>query len=152
MPEIASELIAAFKRGNKVLICGNGGSASQAQHFAAELMGRFEHDRPALPALSLTTDTSVITAIGNDLGFDYIFSRQVEGLGVKGDILIILSTSGGSLNCIEAEIAAKEKKMLVINFPTKKEMGYATTAQVQEYHLKLIHQICREVEGAFLEN
>lgn len=96
-PEIlrgAQEIIASLDAGNKILVCGNGGSAADAQHFAAELIGRFERERPSYPAIALTTDTSTLTAIGNDYGFEHVFSRQVAGLGRKGDLLIAISTSG----------------------------------------------------------
>lgn len=148
---IAQTIIAAFKKGNKVLICGNGGSAAESQHFAAELMGRFEHDRRALPALALTTDTSILTAVSNDYDFVNVFSRQIEALGKKGDVLIILSTSGSSFNCLEAEDMAREKKMDVIWFPSNSQLG-TKTYKTQEEHLRLIHAVCRIVEEAFLEN
>ena len=92
------------------MVCGNGGSAADAQHFAAEIIGRFEKERIALPAIALTTDTSALTALGNDYGYDFVFSRQVEGLGVKGDTLVGISTSGNSENVIKAvEVGKKEK-------------------------------------------
>ena len=108
----SAELISkAFKTRKKLLICGNGGSASDAQHFAAEMIGRFKKNRISLPALALNTDTSAITAIGNDYDFSKIFSRQIEGIGNSGDILFAISTSGKSLNIINAAIAAKKKKI-----------------------------------------
>ena len=113
-----SEIISAaglisnsFKKNKKLLICGNGGSASDAQHFAAELIGRFKKNRISLPAIALNTDTSAITAIANDYDYELIFSRQIEGLGAKGDILLVISTSGNSKNIKEAISAAKKKKI-----------------------------------------
>jgi D-sedoheptulose 7-phosphate isomerase len=145
--QIASQIIDAFRQNHKLLICGNGGSAAEAQHFAAELVCRFERDRRALPALALSTDSSILTAWSNDnpKGFEEIFSRQIEALGQPGDVLITLSTSGKSKNCLRAEATAKKQKMIVIPFP---RLGSGTAA-IQEYQLKLIHQICRLVEKAF---
>src|SRR3990167_7729384 len=102
----SKDIIDCFERGNKILICGNGGSAAEAQHFSSELVGHFEIKRKALPAIALTTDSSTLTAIGNDDGYENVFSRQVEALGNKGDILFILSTSGKSQNCLKAEVIA----------------------------------------------
>ena len=107
--KICSKVIECLKNGNKILICGNGGSAADSQHFAAELIGRYKLERASLPAISLTTDTSIITAIGNDYGYDKIFSKQVEGLAQSGDILIGISTSGNSQNILEAYNVAKSK-------------------------------------------
>ena len=107
-------LAQALSDGRRVLSCGNGGSAADAQHFAAELIGRFEKEREALPAVALSTDTSALTAIGNDYGFDRVFSRQVEGLGQEGDILLAISTSGNSPNVVQAIEAAHSRKMRVI--------------------------------------
>ena len=142
---IAKELIACFKRGNKLMICGNGGSAAEAQHFAAELVGNFEQKRQALSAIALTTDTSILTAIANDFNFTYIFTRQVEALGKEDDILILLSTSGKSHNVISAKVTAEERGLKVIDFPRKGN----STAKIQEYQLKLIHDVCRITEKAF---
>src|SRR5260221_11491565 len=111
----AGEAVAqALKSGKKALACGNGGSAADAQHFAAELVGRFERERPGLPAVSLTTDTSALTAIANDYDFDRVFSKQVEALGAEGDILLAISTSGNSKNVIEAAKAAQARTLVVI--------------------------------------
>ncbi len=107
-------LAAALKSGKKALACGNGGSAADSQHFAAELVGRFERERPGLPAVSLTTDTSALTAIANDYDFDRVFSKQVEALGAEGDILLAISTSGSSKNVVEAMKAAQARKLVVI--------------------------------------
>ena len=112
--EIAGKiLVNALNRGNKILICGNGGSAADSQHMAAEIIGRFEVERRAFPAIALNTDTSILTAVGNDYGFNDIFSRQVQGLGNAGDVLIGISTSGNSKNVIAAIHAAKQKNILV---------------------------------------
>ncbi|MBI5066072.1 SIS domain-containing protein [Candidatus Woesearchaeota archaeon] len=169
----AKVLITALKNKHKVLICGNGGSASQAQHFSAELVGRFEKERTALPAIALTTDTSIITAVGNDYGFEKVFSRQVEALGQQGDVLITLSTSGNSKNIIAAIETALNKKMEVINllgkdggiiakFDWESELISATqtqniiipssnTARIQESHLLIIHILCKLIEDEFFK-
>jgi D-sedoheptulose 7-phosphate isomerase len=107
LEEMARVCITALKSGRKLLLCGNGGSAADAQHIAAELIGRFKHERKSLPAIALTTDTSILTAMANDYSFDVVFSRQVEGLGESGDVLIALSTSGNSKNVLEAVSKAK---------------------------------------------
>ena len=117
--EISNEIIECLKRGNKILIAGNGGSASDAQHFAGELVGRFLFNRDALAAICLNTDTSVMTCIANDYSYDDIFSRQVDGIGEKGDIFIGISTSGNSKNIINAVEKAKEKNMKTISFVGK---------------------------------
>lgn len=146
--EIAQKIVTAFKFGYFVYVCGCGGSAAEAQHFASELMGKFEKKRRALPAIALTTDTSALTAIGNDYGFEYVFSRQIEALGRHGDILITLSTSGTSPAIIKAQETALKTGMTVIPFPTNFQLN-KSTAETQEEHLRLIHAICREVEGKF---
>ena len=147
--EIAKIIIKAFKNGNKLLIVGNGGSAAQSQHLAAELVGKFEHKRKPLPALALTTDTSILTAIANDSNFNQVFRRQVEALGKQEDILLALTTSGKSENILQAQDAARLRGMKVVSLPYDfgKEMS---TAEIQEVHLKMIHDICRIVEEAFL--
>lgn len=142
----AVQIIDCFKNGGKVLICGNGGSAAMSQHMAAELAGKFEHNRRALPAISLTTDTSILTAIANDFGFEHVFSRQVEGLGQEGDVLIGFSTSGKSKNVIAAMDIAGLRKMQIIDVPREGD----TTAHIQEYQFKWMHDVCRIVEKAFL--
>ena len=117
MPEVASaglRVRTALEKGRKILICGNGGSAADSQHMAAEFVGRFVKERQSLPALALTVDTSLLTAVGNDYGFDCVFSRQVEGLGQEGDVLIAISTSGNSANVVKAVKTAKEKGIYVI--------------------------------------
>jgi D-sedoheptulose 7-phosphate isomerase len=154
-------LINAFSAGNKVLACGNGGSAGQCQHFAAELVGRFEQERPPLPALSLTADTSVLTAIANDYEFDQVFAKQVQALGQAGDLLLTLSTSGNSPNVIRAIEAAHERDMHVIAL-TGKDGGkiaglvggvdvhicvkHTRTAHVQEIHALIIHCLCDGID------
>ncbi|WP_457640716.1 D-sedoheptulose 7-phosphate isomerase [Persephonella sp.] len=147
-----------LKKGNKVLICGNGGSAADAQHFAAEIVGRFEAERKGFPAIALTTDTSALTAIGNDYGFDQIFSRQVEAIGDKGDILIGISTSGNSENVIKAVEKAKEIGIFTVGFLGKdggrlKEIvdiafivKHNNTARIQEVHLTLEHTLCKVID------
>ena len=144
--EIAKIIIEAFKRGNKLLVCGNGGSASMSQHMAAELVCKYKYDRKALPAIALTTDTSIITAWANDFSFGGIFNRQVEALGKEGDVLLTLSTSGNSANVLSAMMLAEAKKLKVISLPCKGK----DTPEIQENHLKMIHKICEIVEKAFL--
>ena len=143
---IADKLIKCFKSGGKTLICGNGGSASMSQHMAAELMVRFEHDRKPLPAIALTTDTSILTAQSNDYNFDSVFGKQILALGNKGDILIALSTSGKSKNVLYAIEIARSKGMEIIDFPRTGN----STAETQEIQLKLMHDICRLVEKEFI--
>ncbi len=147
-----------LKNGNKVLICGNGGSAADSQHFAAEIVGRFEAERKGFPAIALTTDTSALTAIGNDYGFDKVFSRQVEALGEKGDILIGISTSGNSPNVIEAVKTGARLGMFTVGFLGKdggklKDLvdkafivRHSSTARIQEVHLVLEHTLCKIID------
>ncbi len=147
-----------LKMGYKLLICGNGGSAADSQHFAAEIVGRFEKERKGYAAIALTTDTSAITAIGNDYGFENIFSRQVEALGTKGDILIGISTSGNSINVIRAIEKAKELKLFTVGFlgrdggKLKDIVDKAfivrseNTARIQEVHLTLEHALCKIID------
>jgi D-sedoheptulose 7-phosphate isomerase len=156
-----SDLItSAFKNSNKLLLCGNGGSAADCQHIAAELVIRLSHKikRPALPAIALTTDTSLLTAGGNDIGFDNVFARSVEGLGNKGDVLLGISTSGNSLNIIKAIEMAKSKGMNTIAFlggnggKIKSIIGQsvvipsANVQRIQEGHITVAHIICEIVE------
>jgi len=150
--------INALKEGNKILLCGNGGSAADAQHIAAELSGRFKKERNALAAVALTTDTSAITAIGNDYGFEYIFSRQCEALGKKGDVLIGISTSGNSQNVINAINSARKLGVKVITLTGKdggamKDMGDINivipsddTPRIQEMHIMVGHMLCFYIE------
>ena len=151
--------------GGKILACGNGGSAGDAQHFAAELIGSFEAERQELAAIALTTDSSILTAVGNDYGFNYIFSRQVRGLGHAGDVLLAISTSGNSGNVIEAIKAAHEHDMRVIAL-TGKGGGLIgemlqdddihlcvpaeRTARIQETHLLVIHCLCDGIDALLL--
>jgi D-sedoheptulose 7-phosphate isomerase len=153
----------ALSNGNKILACGNGGSAGDAQHFAAELVGRFERERFPLPAISLSTDTSIITAVGNDYSFNEIFSKQVQALGQAGDVLLAISTSGNSGNVVAAAEAALEREMRVIAL-TGKDGGklaqlltdadvhlnvqHSRTARIQEVHLVAIHSICDGLDVA----
>ncbi len=108
--------VAALRAGNKILFAGNGGSAADAQHWAGELVSRFYYDRPGLPAIALTTDTSILTAIGNDYGYDYTFARQIEALGQEGDVFVAISTSGRSKNILRALDASEQKGVRVIGF------------------------------------
>ncbi|RMA97148.1 D-sedoheptulose 7-phosphate isomerase [Hydrogenothermus marinus] len=147
-----------LKMGYKILICGNGGSAADSQHFAAEIVGRFEKERKGYPAIALTTDTSALTAIGNDYGFEEIFSRQVEALGEKGDILIGISTSGNSKNVIKAVEKAKELNLFTVGFLGKDGgklknivdkafiVPHNNTARIQEVHLTLEHTLCKIID------
>lgn len=151
-------IVDAFKSGNKVLFCGNGGSAADAQHLAAEFSGRFYIDRAALPAEALHCNTSYLTAVANDYSYDLIYARLVQGIGFKGDVLIGLSTSGNSKNIVEAFKIAKEKEMITIGFTG--ETGGAMksisdylinipstdTPRIQECHMLLGHIICQLVE------
>lgn len=148
------------KRG-KILFCGNGGSASQSQHLAAELVGRYKKNRPAMNSVALTVDTSILTAVANDYGYETVFRRQVEGIGQNGDVLIGLSTSGNSLNVVRAFEAAKDRGIKTIALTGKNpgKMGeladlvLAVPAEVsnhiQELHLAIGHWICGEVERCF---
>jgi D-sedoheptulose 7-phosphate isomerase len=155
-------LAAALKSGRKALSCGNGGSAADAQHFAAELVGRFERERPGLPAVALTTDTSAITAIANDYDFDRVFSKQVEALGNEGDVLLAISTSGNSKNVIEAMKSAQARKVAVIALTGRDggamgrmcgprdfhiNVAHPRTMRVQEVHLLVVHCLCEVVDN-----
>lgn len=156
-------MFAALSNGNKILACGNGGSAADCQHFAAELVGRFERERFPLPAMSLTTDTSILTAVGNDYSYKEIFSKQVQAFGQAGDVLLAISTSGNSANVVAAAEAALEREMRVVAL-TGKDGGmlakimtdadvhinvpHARTARIQEVHLVTIHCICDGIDVA----
>jgi len=155
----AEMMVAAVQNGNKILWCGNGGSAADAQHMAAELMGGLRsHDRPAIQSIALTTDTSFITAWSNDTDYESIFSRQIEGLGSAGDILMAISTSGNSRNVVKAVESCNEKGITVIVLTGKtggllKDMGDVTisipsddTQRIQEGHLLAEHILCEMVE------
>jgi D-sedoheptulose 7-phosphate isomerase len=156
--DTASKMAAAIKTGHKTLIFGNGGSAADAQHIAAEFVGRFIPDRVALPAISLSTDTSAITAIGNDYGYEQLFSRQIEALGNAGDIAIGISTSGNSPNVLAGFDAARKKGMFTVGFAGLgggKMQGRADvlfcvptkmTPRVQETHITLGHVLCELID------
>lgn len=151
----------SIKSGGKILFCGNGGSAADSQHLATEFVVRLSHnlDRPSIPAIALTTDTSLLTAGGNDIGFNNVFARQVEGLGNKGDVLIAISTSGNSENVIRAVNTAKEKDVIVLGFlggsggKLIKLVDIAVTIpssnvqRIQEGHITIGHIICELVEN-----
>ncbi len=154
----AEMMIDTLRRGNKILICGNGGSAADAQHFAAELVGRLQRDRKALPAIALTTDTSILTAVGNDYGFSTIFRRQVEAWGDDGDLLLAISTSGNSPNVLEAIGAARQQGLQVLALAGRDggEMSNRadhalvvparTSQHIQEGHIAIIHIWCALIE------
>ena len=148
----AGQLIcSSLSGGNKLLVCGNGGSAADAQHFSAELIGRFEKERKALPAIALTTDTSIITALSNDYSYDTVFSRQVEALGEEGDIFVGISTSGNSRNILAANEAAQKKGLKTIGLLGRDGgllssqmdisvvISHKNTARIQESHIFIIH-------------
>ena len=147
--QIANKLIDCFKQGGRIFLAGNGGSASMSSHFAAELVNKLKDWRKPLPAISLTSDTSVITSIANDSSFKYIFSRQLEALGKRGDILITMSTSGSSENIYEVQKTAKSMGIATIAFPTNMELG-TNTQETQVIHLKLIHSVSKIVEDHYL--
>ena len=155
--QAAQMIIDALLTGHKVLSCGNGGSAGDAQHFSSEMLNRFERERPGLPAIALTTDTSALTSIANDYHFNQVFSKQIKALGQSGDVLMTISTSGDSANVIEAIQAAHERDMQVIAL-SGREGGITaqrlqvddveirvpshSTARIQETHLLIIHCLC----------
>src|SRR5689334_14941911 len=154
---VANAVAASLRQGGSVLVFGNGGSAADAQHFAAELLGRYEKDRKAWPAVALTTDTSALTAIGNDFGFDRVFARQLEALGKQGDVAIGISTSGNSPNVLRALETARDRGLITVALTGKggQAGSIAThhiavseerTARVQEVHATLLHVICELVE------
>ncbi|QEL56859.1 phosphoheptose isomerase [Chromobacterium paludis] len=161
----AERMVACLMNEGKILACGNGGSAADAQHFAAEMVGRFEKERPGLAAISLATDTSALTAIGNDYDFDMVFSKQVRALGHTNDLLLAISTSGNSANVIEAIYAAHERGMSVIAL-TGNDGGKVTeilspedihlnvpslrTCRIQEVHILLIHALCDAIDCMLL--
>lgn len=152
------KIATAFKNGNKVLFCGNGGSAADAQHLAAEFSGRFYTDREALPSEALHVNTSYLTAVANDYSYDVVYSRMIQGIGKPGDVLIGLSTSGNSTNIIKAFETAKDKQMITIGFTgatggkMKQTCDYlinvpsTDTPRIQESHILLGHIICQLVE------
>src|SRR5258706_7086797 len=164
-PQIAragEALAAALSNDRKVLACGNGGSAADCQHFAAEIVGRFERERPGMPAIALTTDTSAITAIANDYSYDVVFSKQIESLGRAGDFLLAISTSGSSKSIVEAIRAAHARDMRVIALTGRDggamakmlrdgdhhlNVAHQRTMRVQEVHLLVIHCLCEVVDN-----
>lgn len=172
LPQVIAEagqmMVEALIAGNKILSCGNGGSAGDAQHFSSELLNRYERDRPSLPAMALTTDSSTITSIANDYSYDEVFSKQVRALGQAGDILLAISTSGNSRNVIKAMEAALSRDMTIVAL-TGKDGGEmagllssndveirvpsSRTARIQEVHLLVIHNLCEVIDNTlFPEN
>lgn len=155
---LADKIVSSFTSDRKLLLCGNGGSAADAQHIAAEFVNRFEMERPPLPAIALTTDTSIITCIGNDYSFDEIFTKQIKAIGLEGDILLAISTSGNSPNVLRAVKAAKEMEIYTAGLAggdggKLKELcdicliaRSQTTARVQESHIMAGHIICKLVD------
>ncbi|MBL8256973.1 MAG: D-sedoheptulose 7-phosphate isomerase [Pseudoxanthomonas mexicana] len=151
--------LASLRADGKILFAGNGGSAADAQHWAGELVSRFYYDRPGLPAIALTTDTSILTAIGNDYGYDYTFARQVEALGRRGDVLVVISTSGNSPNILRAAQAAKDRGVSVIGFTGQSGGKLAPlsdlcfcipsdeTPRIQEGHEFIGHLLCALIEA-----
>jgi D-sedoheptulose 7-phosphate isomerase len=161
----ASLIVSRLMQGHKVMSCGNGGSAADAQHFSSEMINRFERDRPGLPALALTTDTSTLTSIANDYHYDQVFARQVRALGQPGDLLLAISTSGGSGNVLAAAEAAREKEMGIIALTGRDGGTLAgflgprdieirvpsdSTARIQEVHLLSIHCLCDLIDRQLL--
>jgi D-sedoheptulose 7-phosphate isomerase len=155
---IADEMTKALKAGRKILLCGNGGSAADAQHIAGEMLARFESERAPLAAVALTTDSSVLTAVGNDYGYEQVFERQVNGLGAKGDVLIALSTSGRSPNILRALDAARARGLATVGFtgraggdmPERCDILLRAhsdrTAVIQQLHMTAAHIVCGLVE------
>ncbi|MDL2316119.1 D-sedoheptulose 7-phosphate isomerase [Desulfovibrio sp. OttesenSCG-928-A18] len=161
---LGKRMAVTIARGNKILLCGNGGSAADAQHLAAEFVNRFVMDRPPLPAIALTTDTSALTAIGNDFGFSLVFAKQVQALGKAGDMLIALSTSGNSENILLALEAARERSVTTLGLTGKGGGKMAalcdivlavegeSTALVQEVHITVGHVLCGLTDYYLFEN
>lgn len=160
---VVTELVIAFRAGNRVYFCGNGGSAADAQHLAAEFSGRFYKDRLALPAEALHCNTSYLTAVANDYGYEHVYARLIEGIGQPGDILIGLSTSGNSVNIIEAMQKAQRKGMVTVGFTgesggrMKEECNFllnipsSDTPRIQESHIMIGHIICELVETQYFD-
>lgn len=159
LQRVANHCTAAIGAGNKVMFCGNGGSAADSQHLAAELIGKLVHRRPAMAGLALTTDSSALTAVGNDFGYEYVFSRQVEGLGRSGDVLIGISTSGCSQNVVTAFQTARARSITTVAMTGARRgpiadladewiaIPHADTAKIQEGHIVLGHIFCAMVES-----
>lgn len=162
--QVKDIIITRLKNGNKIILFGNGGSAADCQHMAAELIGRFLIKRKSLPAISLTTDTSILTAVGNDFGFDQIFSRQCESLVSKGDVIIAISTSGNSINVINGINTAKEKGAVIVSLTGNNggklddisdiilKMPTEHTPYIQECHRIIIHILCNLVEKELIND
>ena len=162
--QVCEVCVASYRKGGKLLVAGNGGSAADAQHFAGELVGRFEFDRPPLPAIALTTDTSILTAIGNDYGYRDVFSRQILAYGLHGDIFVAISTSGNSGNILDAIMTARQKGLTIIGLSgqtggqMKALCDYcicapsSSTPRIQECHLVIEHMICGYIEAAMFED
>lgn len=164
-PQIAAAshaMVACLKSGGKILSCGNGGSAGDSQHFAAELVGRFERERAELAAIALTTDSSILTAVGNDYSFDEIFSKQVRALGKSGDVLFAISTSGNSTNVVNAITAAHQKGMHIVGMTGRNggkiaglmqagdvllNVDSPVTTRIQEVHLLTLHCLCDAIDN-----
>jgi len=167
-PQIAAAtqmMLDCLTNDGKILVCGNGGSAADAQHFAAELVNRFEIERPGLAAIALTTDTSVLTSIANDYHYDQIFARQVQALGMSGDVLIAISTSGNSASVVEAVHAAHQRGMRVFALTGREGgamagmmkpgdinlcVGAKSTARIQEVHILALHCLCDAIDYSLL--
>ncbi|WP_104637748.1 D-sedoheptulose 7-phosphate isomerase [Helicobacter felis] len=160
--KVASKLVSVLQNGHKILICGNGGSAADAQHFAAELTGRYKRERRGLPAVALSTDTSALTAIGNDYGYAHVFARQVEALGQKGDCLVGISTSGNSENVLLALQRGQELGLGSLGLSGRDGgkmralcdhnliIPSHDTPRIQEMHILVIHLLCEQIERAFV--
>ncbi|MBP9694071.1 MAG: D-sedoheptulose 7-phosphate isomerase [Alphaproteobacteria bacterium] len=159
--QVIQKSISALKSGQKLIFAGNGGSASDAQHLAAELVGRYQKEREALPALALTTDTSALTAISNDYGFEQVFARQLAALGQKGDLYFALSTSGNSKNILASLHIARKKGLICVGMTGENggamnehcdymiKVPSSITAKIQEGHIKIGHILCLAIEEAF---
>jgi D-sedoheptulose 7-phosphate isomerase len=162
--EGAALIVSCLRAGGKVLFFGNGGSAADAQHLAAEFVGRFVRERPGLPAIALTTDSSVLTAVGNDYGFEQVFARQLQALGRPGDVAIAISTSGNSANVLEAAKEARKRNLKTIGLTGKDGGALAqqadvvitiastSTARIQECHITIGHLFCELVDADFSES
>jgi D-sedoheptulose 7-phosphate isomerase len=160
LARVAQTCIEALRRGNKILFAGNGGSAADAQHLAGELVSRFNYDRPGLPAFALTTDTSVLTAIGNDYGYEHLFARQIEAVGMRGDVFIGISTSGRSPNVLKALRTARERGLVTVGLTGRSggampelcdhclRVPADATPRIQEGHISLGHTLCYLIERA----
>lgn len=161
--EATKVMINSIKNGGVIFSCGNGGSAADAQHFTAELIGRFKYNRKAIPAITLTPNSSIITSISNDYSFDQVFSRQIEGLGRKGDVLLAITTSGNSNNIKSAIKEAQKKEMKVVLLTSERhiednnedviiKIPSVETARIQEFHIMIIHNLCEKIEREYVTN